>query len=390
MEEIETAQITPGAQNFRSRHSHAQYLSAVGNAKDYDDASPDGESEDDRMHDDSAPMLRVPRKAAQILDVHGARGARPRAAHRADDPADLVSDRWMPRYERFPGKRWFACYGRLNCGPKPGLCFFAAGLIIVPSVAYGTIILPALSSGFFVLVGILFMLALTCSLCCLLITSSIDPGIVAPRPTDLRAPPPPASWHDLAPESPLNHKYCDTCNAWRPPRAKHSRTTDTCVKRFDHYCPWVSNDVGERNYPFFVCFLLATTAVAVLVGVTSGMRAFSLLEDVEPLTPRRGRGRGRGRFLRDLGVASDGFIDSADGRRAGWSDLVSASASHGSASAKQFEGYGLAGSVTSGVGVTATVLPPLSSHWVSGSESRSTVRAPRALVSKDSSSDPYD
>ena len=38
---------------------------------------------------------------------------------------------------------------------------------------------------------------------------------------------------------------------------------DQCVAKFDHYCPWLQNDVGWRSHRMFVT--MATLAVPVVV-----------------------------------------------------------------------------------------------------------------------------
>jgi len=47
-----------------------------------------------------------------------------------------------------------------------------------------------------------------------------------------------------------------------------SQVTNRCVRRFDHYCPWMGNTIGKRNHRDFVVFLcLETIAMAVAFGV---------------------------------------------------------------------------------------------------------------------------
>ncbi|XP_068136128.1 uncharacterized protein [Hyperolius riggenbachi] len=52
-------------------------------------------------------------------------------------------------------------------------------------------------------------------------------------------------------------RLCHTCCLVKPLRSKHCRVTDRCVAYFDHYCPYVYNDVGYRNRGFFVGFLMS-------------------------------------------------------------------------------------------------------------------------------------
>lgn len=55
-------------------------------------------------------------------------------------------------------------------------------------------------------------------------------------------------------------------------RAKFCRQTNSCVENFDHYCPWVGNAVGVRNYFFFVAFLTSAVLLCLAVGATACVR----------------------------------------------------------------------------------------------------------------------
>ncbi|KAK7197534.1 palmitoyl acyltransferase 5 [Novymonas esmeraldas] len=49
---------------------------------------------------------------------------------------------------------------------------------------------------------------------------------------------------------------CTTCHTPRPARSKHCRLCHRCVRRYDHHCPWINNDVAERTMRYFLGFLL--------------------------------------------------------------------------------------------------------------------------------------
>lgn len=48
---------------------------------------------------------------------------------------------------------------------------------------------------------------------------------------------------------------CATCHVPRPSRSKHCRMCHRCVRRYDHHCPWINNDVAEGTMRYFLGFL---------------------------------------------------------------------------------------------------------------------------------------
>lgn len=40
-------------------------------------------------------------------------------------------------------------------------------------------------------------------------------------------------------------KWCSECRNWKPDRAHHSSEVGRCVRKMDHYCPWVGGMVSE-------------------------------------------------------------------------------------------------------------------------------------------------
>jgi len=48
--------------------------------------------------------------------------------------------------------------------------------------------------------------------------------------------------------------WCNYCWNWKPDRTHHSSALGRCVRRFDHYCPWIGGAVSESTNKFFLQF----------------------------------------------------------------------------------------------------------------------------------------
>jgi len=92
-------------------------------------------------------------------------------------------------------------------------------------------------------------------------------------------------------------RWCSSCRNWKPDRAHHSSEIDRCVRKMDHYCPWVGGIISETctcYYPadprsasfyadgltnqhvpvafkFFVQFVAYTTAFCIVCLVASAL-----------------------------------------------------------------------------------------------------------------------
>eukprot|EP00300_Choanocystis_sp_HF-7_P043010 c9650_g1_i1.p1 GENE.c9650_g1_i1~~c9650_g1_i1.p1 ORF type:complete len:396 (-),score=36.27 c9650_g1_i1:46-1188(-) len=194
---------------------------------------------------------------------------------------------------RHPGKSLLLCGGLCLTGPcSGGSLWMAIVLMLPPNLCFWLTSLPALRAAFGSALGIfLFALQLVVALHSfgsLLVCSYSDPGIVPRVPgggsverEGERLVPPVATLPGASPRQHhysnvmmaerhvgpevVHSKFCETCGFHRPLRATHCSICDHCVRHFDHHCPWVGNCIGERNYKYFLSFLVMTQANAVLI-----------------------------------------------------------------------------------------------------------------------------
>jgi palmitoyltransferase len=64
-------------------------------------------------------------------------------------------------------------------------------------------------------------------------------------------------------------RFCNECWNWKPDRSHHSSELNRCVKRYDHFCPWVGGAVTETNNKFFIQFSIYATSYCVFVFTVS-------------------------------------------------------------------------------------------------------------------------
>lgn len=73
--------------------------------------------------------------------------------------------------------------------------------------------------------------------------------------------------------------FCINTFIRKPLRSKYSRVSKHLIARFDHYCPWVYNDVGVRNHKVFIAFVYSLL-VGVFVYVSLARKYFDVYSEV--------------------------------------------------------------------------------------------------------------
>lgn len=50
--------------------------------------------------------------------------------------------------------------------------------------------------------------------------------------------------------------FCPKCDNWKRDRTHHCSEVGRCVRRMDHFCPWIGGIVSETNLKFFLQFMI--------------------------------------------------------------------------------------------------------------------------------------
>ena len=207
-------------------------------------------------------------------------------------------------YEAWAGNNYFLFGGRVMLGSDAKLLIVSNIFLLFPSFFFFCYVLPEFATLLTLTEGeaqhhfrsdvppatygdyfssiawicICFMYSLLFfTLLNLWLVALTDPGILPRNPRHVKPKIPEdaaealriasARGTNMAPEHAW--KYCQTCNIYRPPRAKHCVACDNCVLSFDHHCPWTGGCVAKRNYSYFLRFLLGVTLLCFFVFVCS-------------------------------------------------------------------------------------------------------------------------
>ncbi|KAJ5794928.1 hypothetical protein N7457_001527 [Penicillium paradoxum] len=63
--------------------------------------------------------------------------------------------------------------------------------------------------------------------------------------------------------------WCSTCCQYKTDRAHHCRELGRCVRKMDHFCPWVGGVVSETSFKFFIQFVVYTCVYCSFVLIVS-------------------------------------------------------------------------------------------------------------------------
>lgn len=86
--------------------------------------------------------------------------------------------------------------------------------------------------------------------------------------------------------------YCSKCCQFKTDRSHHNRDIDRCVRKLDHYCPWVGGVVSESSHKFFLQFVVYTAIftcfnlilLAYFIAERSKVRVFILSQSLSVIT----------------------------------------------------------------------------------------------------------
>lgn len=72
--------------------------------------------------------------------------------------------------------------------------------------------------------------------------------------------------------------FCVNSFVRKPLRSKYSKASSRLIARFDHYCPWVYNEIGVRNHKLFMVFVYSLN-LGMFVFIYLSLKYFDTFED---------------------------------------------------------------------------------------------------------------
>ncbi|KAM4019512.1 palmitoyltransferase ZDHHC12 [Anomaloglossus baeobatrachus] len=102
-----------------------------------------------------------------------------------------------------------------------------------------------------------FVLLVTCCTGLYYGVSLMDPGYILTDCDEKYHPITEDDRQELTAQTPgaLRMRRCGYCLLKQPMRARHCKSCQRCVRRYDHHCPWIENCVGEKNHRVFILYL---------------------------------------------------------------------------------------------------------------------------------------
>ncbi|PYH48942.1 DHHC family palmitoyltransferase [Aspergillus saccharolyticus JOP 1030-1] len=109
--------------------------------------------------------------------------------------------------------------------------------------------------------------------------------------------------------------YCSTCCHFKPDRTHHCREVDRCVRKMDHFCPWVGGVVAETSFKFFIQFVFYTMLYCVFCLIICAVFTAEIRSQVGGTNPHLAVGIG---FSVQLAMLNLTTIENINRRSAVW------------------------------------------------------------------------
>ncbi|XP_075041246.1 palmitoyltransferase ZDHHC12 isoform X2 [Mixophyes fleayi] len=102
---------------------------------------------------------------------------------------------------------------------------------------------------------LIFVLSVMCSVALYFGVSLMDPGYVHSDIDEKSFPTTEDQEMISQTSNTVRMRRCGYCFLKQPMRARHCKSCQRCVRRYDHHCPWIENCVGENNHCLFMLYL---------------------------------------------------------------------------------------------------------------------------------------